>query len=105
MSIDEFEQVWNESATLGEAVERIGKGRQYAVRRAMQIRRHGIPLKKFSPRHMCPGDNDGYAPTKLPDPTDALPGTAEKVEVLRQRFSRNEILWSDEDALFSWSVA
>ncbi len=37
----------------------------------------------------------GYA---LPEPTDALPGTAEKLVVLEERASRGQRLWHPQDA-------
>jgi len=43
--------------------------------------------------------NDWVRPTPLPDePTDALPGTEAKVEVMRARFAERQSLWHPEDA-------
>ena len=41
--------------------------------------------------------DDGFEPSKEPDPTDAEPGSWEKVEVLASRLANGEILWSDGD--------
>ena len=41
--------------------------------------------------------DDGFEPTKKPEPTDAAPGTWSKVEVLAARLERGEELWHDLD--------
>lgn len=43
------------------------------------------------------GVRDQSGAKKTPEPTDALPGTAEKVAVLRQRAARGEQLWHPLD--------
>ena len=41
--------------------------------------------------------DDGFEPTKEPDPTVAAPGTWEKVEVLAERLQLGTNLWHSED--------
>lgn len=36
-------------------------------------------------------------PTKLPEPTDAIPGSEEKIKVLKQRAENNQLLWHPGD--------
>jgi hypothetical protein len=37
-------------------------------------------------------------PVNMPEPTSALPGTREKVEVLTDRARRGQVLWHPQDA-------
>ena len=43
-------------------------------------------------------DRFDWETTECEDPTDAVPGSAEKVEVLRQRLETGQSLWCNEDA-------
>ena len=43
-------------------------------------------------------DSDGTTePTREPSPTDYLPGSKEKIEVLRMRVALDQQLWHQED--------
>ena len=41
--------------------------------------------------------DDGFEPTRVPEPTDASPGTWSKVEVLEARLAAGEELWHPDD--------
>ena len=41
--------------------------------------------------------DDGFEPTRMPEPTDAAPGTWSKVEILAARLQAGEELWHPED--------
>ena len=43
------------------------------------------------------GVDDFYGPVHLPAPTDALPGTPEKLAVLEQRARLHQALWHPAD--------
>ena len=43
------------------------------------------------------GDSFSYEPIEATKPTDAKPGSAEKIEAMRQRLERGESLWHDDD--------
>lgn len=49
-------------------------------------------------RRYSVGTRDTPTPRVLPEPTDALPGTPEKIAVLLERLSRGQILWHPLDA-------
>lgn len=38
-------------------------------------------------------------------PTEAFPGTPEKIAILRQRLERGESLWHPEDRRIEWELA
>lgn len=42
-------------------------------------------------------DNDGPTPTDLPTPTTAIPGTPEKIAILRERAASRKLLFHPED--------
>lgn len=50
------------------------------------------------PRHL-PSPVGQNAPTKVPTPTSARPGSAEKIRVLEERAARGEQLWHPLDAV------
>jgi hypothetical protein len=47
-------------------------------------------------------DSDGFAellePSELPEPTEAKPGSKEKIAVLRKRVELYQSLWHDDDS-------
>jgi len=43
------------------------------------------------------GDDSGYKPPSVAEPTGELPGSKRKLEVLRTRVDRGEHLWNSED--------
>ena len=43
------------------------------------------------------GDERGYVPPSVGEPTSEQPGSAEKLKVLRRRADRGEALWNAED--------
>lgn len=45
----------------------------------------------------CHGAEDAFCPRQAPEPTRALPGSKEKIDVLAQRIEIGADLWSDDD--------
>lgn len=43
------------------------------------------------------GFGDSYMDARMPQPTDAWPGSAAKIEVLRERLERKEVLFHPDD--------
>ena len=58
-------------------------------------------MKRYKNVHQAMKDKqfNWEPPTKKKPParTDAMPGTAEKIKVMRQRLERGEAIFSDED--------
>ena len=46
-------------------------------------------------------DREDYEPSPCPEPTDALPGTSDKVAVLRERMAARVSLWHEDDPRFT----
>lgn len=46
-------------------------------------------------------DREDYEPSPCPEPTDALPGTRDKVAVLRERMAARVALWHEGDPRFT----
>lgn len=61
------------------------------------VREQYPPLSRMGEAGACREDHY-RAPRKMPKPTNALPGTSEKIEVLRARFERREWLWHPLDS-------
>lgn len=60
----------------------------------------GKPKKERPPRNVLEAvkrGSDYFEPVRQPKPTDAMPGTWEKISILRDRIERGEELWHDRD--------
>lgn len=70
-----------------------------------------MPHPKYSRRAPCPkpvvsihehmawyGDEGGFRPNRETEPTHERAGSANKIEVMRQRVERGECLFSDDDS-------
>lgn len=67
---------------------------------ANQLRKLGVTLNKHTlfSKILTVGNDHNFEPDKKPEPTDAAPGSLEKLEVFVQRLLRGEELYHEEDA-------
>lgn len=51
------------------------------------------------------GAEDAFVPRAKPKPTQAIPGSPEKIEILRQRVEQGTALWHEQDKMKFWQMA
>ena len=100
----EFADIWNNALSLGDAAGKLRMTRKSCSIKANRLRGYGWQLKSFGNpvKVLQPNVNDSFVPAcEVPEsPTDAAPGSVDKVRVLGIRADRGEPLWHPEDTLY-----
>lgn len=97
-----FARIWNSFARLSDFAEAVGMTPSEATQHAHYLRRKkGLALKRYqsgSCEHTA--CEDYHTDTQPEQPTRAMPGSKAKVEEMRRRVERDEMLTHPDDATF-----